>query len=83
MARQFKGTVVSDKADKTIVVRVDTRKSHPFYHKQYTVSKRYQAHDDKNQAKLGDIVEITEGRPRSKTKRFELSKVIESRQDAS
>ncbi|MBP6042167.1 30S ribosomal protein S17 [Candidatus Saccharibacteria bacterium] len=77
MARIMKGTVVSDAADKTIVVRVDTRKSHPLYHKQYTVSKRYQTHDEKNEAKNGDKVEITEGRPRSKTKRWEVTKVLE------
>ncbi|MBP7018225.1 30S ribosomal protein S17 [Candidatus Saccharibacteria bacterium] len=77
MARIMKGTVVSDAADKTIVVRVDTRKSHPLYHKQYTVSKRYQSHDQENVAKIGDIVEITEGRPRSKTKRWEMTKILE------
>ena len=77
MARIMKGTVVSDAADKTIVVRVDTRKSHPLYHKQYTVSKRYQTHDEKNEAKNGVKVEITEGRPRSKTKRWEVTKVSE------
>lgn len=77
MARVLKGRVVSDKADKTVVVRVDTRKSHPLYHKSYTVSKRYQAHDEKNESKLGDMVEITEGRPLSKTKRFVVSSIVE------
>ncbi len=76
MARILKGKVVSDKADKTVVVRVDTSKTHPLYHKSYTVYKRYQAHDEKNESKVGDLVEITEGRPISKTKRFKISKVV-------
>ena len=76
MARILKGKVVSDKADKTVVVRVDTSKTHPLYHKSYTVYKRYQAHDEKNESKVGDLVEITEGRPNSKTKRFKVSKVV-------
>jgi len=76
MARILKGKVVSDKADKTVVVRVDTSKTHPLYHKSYTVYKRYQAHDEKNESKVGDLVEITEGRPISKTKRFKVSKVV-------
>ena len=76
MARILKGKVVSDKTDKTVVVRVDTSKTHPLYHKSYTVYKRYQAHDEKNESKVGDLVEITEGRPISKTKRFKISKVV-------
>ncbi len=77
MARVLKGKVVSDKADKTVVVRVDTRKSHPLYKKSFTVSKRYQAHDEKNDAKIGDTVEIIEGRPLSKTKRFTIAKIVD------
>lgn len=77
MARIIKGTVVSEATDKTVIVRVDARKSHPLYHKQYTVSKRYPAHDEKNEAKVGDKVEITEGKPRSKTKKWEVTKITE------
>jgi small subunit ribosomal protein S17 len=76
MARTLIGTVVSDKADKTIVVAVQTRKTHPIYKKQYTVTKRFAGHDETNQAHLGDKVEITECRPISASKRFTLTKVL-------
>lgn len=76
MARTLIGTVVSDKADKTIVVAVQTRKTHPIYMKQYTVTKRFAGHDEKNQAHVGDKVELTECRPISASKRFTLTKVI-------
>ena len=77
MARTLVGTVVSDKADKTIVVAVQTRKTHPVYKKQYTVTSRFAGHDEKNEAKHGDKVEITECRPISASKRFTLTKIIE------
>ncbi|MBP9738414.1 30S ribosomal protein S17 [Candidatus Saccharibacteria bacterium] len=77
MARRMIGTVVSDVQDKTIVIKTERRVTHPLYRKQYTVSKRYQAHDEKNEAKLGDIVAITEVRPISKTKSFTLESIIE------
>ena len=77
MARILKGKVVSDKADKTVVVRVDTSKTHPLYHKSYTVYKRYQAHDEKNESKVGDLVEITEGRPISKQKDLRSQKLLQ------
>ena len=76
MARTLIGTVVSDKADKTIVVSVQTRKTHPIYKKQYTVTKRFAGHDESNQAHVGDKVELTECRPISASKRFTLTKVI-------
>ncbi len=66
------GQVVSDKMDKTIVVRVARRIAHPRYRKIITVHKKYYAHDDKNEARSGDIVRIRETRPLSKLKRWEL-----------
>ena len=77
MARTITGTVSSAKGDKTIVVTVHTRKTHPIYHKQYTVSRKFMAHDEKNQAEVGDKVAIVETRPISKRKRFALDKVLE------
>lgn len=71
------GTVVSKKTDKTIVVGEQVRLTHPLYRKQYTVTKRFMAHDEKNQAKEGDRVLITESRPLSARKRFRLEKIIE------
>lgn len=70
------GVVVSDRASKTIVVKVDRRKAHPKYHKVVTVSKKYYAHDENNEAKIGDTVEITETRPLSKLKRWRLVAVL-------
>lgn len=78
MARVLIGNVTSDKGDKTIVISVHTRKTHPIYKKQYSVTQKIMAHDEKNQAKVGDLVEITECRPLSARKRFTLSKVVES-----
>lgn len=73
----YRGTVVSDKMDKTIVVESTTRKRHPVYGKQMKVSKKYKAHDEDNSAKTGDIVEIMETRPISKDKHFRLIKIVE------
>ncbi len=70
--RRLDGTVVSDKMDKTVVVRVDRTVVHPKYLKRYTVSKRYKAHDDENTYKAGDEVTIEETRPYSKDKRFRV-----------
>ena len=75
--RELIGKVVSDKADKTITVLVETYKSHPKYKKRYKYSKKYAAHDEKNVAKVGDTVKIIMTRPLSKTKRFELVEVVE------
>ena len=77
MARQIIGTVTSDKVDKTIVISSRARKTHPIYKKQYTVNTKFMAHDEKNQAKTGDIVSISEIRPMSSRKRFKLEKIIE------
>ena len=78
MSRTLVGTVTSDKGDKTIVITVHTRKTHPIYKKQYSVTQKIMAHDEKNEAKLGDKVEVTECRPLSARKRFTLSKVVET-----
>ncbi|MEK7594706.1 MAG: 30S ribosomal protein S17 [Patescibacteria group bacterium] len=77
MAKQIIGVVSSTKGDKTIVVTVQTRKTHPLYRKQYTVSKKFMAHDPKNEAELGDKVSIDETRPLSARKHHILSKIIE------
>jgi small subunit ribosomal protein S17 len=77
MARTIIGTVVSDKADKTIVINVAERKTHPLYKKQYTVNTKFMAHDEKNEAKVGDRVAIAECRPLSARKRFALQRVLE------
>ena len=70
--RVLQGTVVSDKADKTIVVRVERRVMHPLYKKYITRSKKYAAHDETNRYKVGDLVRIQECRPISKRKRWEV-----------
>lgn len=75
--KQIIGTVVSDKNDKTIIVKVETKKKHPLYGKLVKVSKKYVAHDEENKAKIGDKVRIMETRPLSKTKRFELVEIVE------
>jgi small subunit ribosomal protein S17 len=77
MAKTFVGTVSSAAADKTIVVTVNTSKTHPIYRKQYTVSKKFMAHDAKNEAELGDRVSIIETKPLSARKRFMLKKIVE------
>jgi small subunit ribosomal protein S17 len=71
------GTVVSDKGDKTIVVKVDTIKAHPRYKKVVRRSKRFHAHDEQNAAKIGDVVKIVETRPISKTKNWRLAEIVE------
>lgn len=76
MGRVITGTVASS-TDKTIVISVVTKKTHPLYRKQYTVRDRFMAHDESNAAKVGDRVSITETRPLSARKRFKLLKVIE------
>lgn len=77
MARTLIGTVSSSKGDKTIVVTVLTRKTHPLYRKQYTVSTKFMAHDEKNEAQTGDKVAIVETRPLSARKHHILSRIIE------
>ena len=73
----YRGTVVSDKMDKTITVIVETKKTHPLYGKRVKYSKKFKAHDENNEARIGDRVEIMETRPLSATKRFRLVKVID------
>lgn len=70
--RILQGVVVSDAADKTIVVKVERRFMHPLYKKFIQRSKKYAAHDELNQAKIGDIVRIRECRPVSRRKTWEL-----------
>ena len=77
MAKSFVGTVSSAAADKTIVVTVNSSKTHPLYRKQYTVSKKFMAHDEQNEAAAGDRVRIVETKPLSKRKRFALMKILE------
>lgn len=67
-----KGTVISDKMDKTIVVAVEKLKSHPKYLKKYRVTKKYKVHDQENKYKVGDVVEFTECRPISKDKCYKV-----------
>ena len=71
------GKVVSAKCDKTITVLVETYKNHPLYGKRVKYSKKYVAHDEKNEAKEGDTVRIAMTRPLSKTKRYELVRIVE------
>lgn len=75
--QERQGTVVSDKGDKTIVVKVDTIKAHPRYKKVVRRSKRFHAHDEQNAAKVGDVVRIVETRPISKTKNWRLAEIVE------
>jgi small subunit ribosomal protein S17 len=70
--RTFDGVVVSDKNDKTIVVKVDSVKKHPKYQKRYTVSRKYKVHDEKNQFHVGDKVKFVECRPLSRDKRWRV-----------
>ena len=82
MARKMSGTVTSDVQDKTIVVTVETRKTHPIYGKSYLVSKKFAAHDEKNEAKKGDKVIIAEAKPISKDKKFILDTIVERGHEA-
>ena len=72
--QQMTGTVVSNKMDKTVVVKVDVIKRHPKYHKSYTKSYRYKAHDEDNSCEIGDKVVIESVRPMSRDKRFSVIK---------
>jgi small subunit ribosomal protein S17 len=76
--QERQGVVVSDAADKTIVVRVDVVKVHPRYKKVIKRSTRFHAHDEENQAKLGDVVRIIETRPLSRMKRWRLQEIVEA-----
>jgi small subunit ribosomal protein S17 len=71
------GTVVSDKMDKTVVVLVERRYAHPLYGKRVTRTKKYHAHDETNEYRIGDLVRITETRPLSKLKRWRVVEVLQ------
>ncbi len=71
------GVVVSDKNDKTIVVRVQRQFTHPLYKKTVRRHKKFMAHDEKNDANIGDVVQIVEYRPMSARKRWALHKIVE------
>ena len=73
----YTGRVVSDKMDKTVTVMVETQKKHAFYGKRVKYSKKYKAHDEQNEVKMGDIVRIMETRPLSATKRFRVLEIVE------
>ena len=77
MGRTLTGTVVSNKGDKTIVISIQTRKTNRLYKKQYSVTTKFMAHDEKNEANVGDLVTIVETRPLSARKRFALSAIVE------
>jgi small subunit ribosomal protein S17 len=76
MRKVYRGRVVSDKMDKTITVVVETYKTHPTYGKRVKYSKKYKAHDENNEAKKGDVVEIMETRKLSATKNFRLVNIV-------
>ena len=76
--RILQGVVVSDKNDKTIVVKVERRLRHPVFKKTVRVSKKYHAHDEKNEAKTGEVVRIQETRPMSKQKRWTLVEKVDA-----
>jgi small subunit ribosomal protein S17 len=77
MGRTLVGKVTSDRGDKTIVITITERRTHPLYKKQYSVNTKFMAHDEKNEAKIGDIVSVSETRPLSARKRFTLAKILE------
>ena len=76
--RILQGEVVSDKNDKTIVVKVERRLRHPVFKKTVRMSKKYHAHDEKNEAKIGEIVRIQETKPLSKLKRWVFVEKIDA-----
>ena len=77
MANTLQGIVTSAGRDKTITVSIASRETHPLYRKQYTKTRKYTAHDEQNEAGVGDKVEIVACRPISKTKSYKLTRVLE------
>lgn len=77
LRKEKTGLVTSDKMEKTITVTIERRVKHPIYGKFVKTTKKFKAHDEKNDAKTGDIVKISETRPLSKTKRWRLVEVLE------
>ena len=78
LKRTLVGRVVSDKMDKTVTVLIERQMKHPLYGKYIVRSKKYHAHDETNQYKEGDLVEIQESRPLSKTKAWTVSRLVEA-----
>jgi small subunit ribosomal protein S17 len=74
--KTLQGTVVSNKMDKTVVVRVERLTKHPRYNKTIKRAKKFKAHDEQNQCAIGDIVEIMETRPLSKDKRWRVTEIV-------
>ncbi len=79
--RTLTGNVVSNKNDKTITVLVETYKNHPLYKKRLKQSKKFTAHDENNEANVGDRVKIAETRPLSATKRFRLLEIVKKTEE--
>ena len=77
MAHTLVGVVTSDKRDKTITVSIVNRETHPLYRKQYTKTRKYTAHDEKNECHVGDKVKVMETRPLSKDKRWRVVEIVE------
>lgn len=75
--KQMAGVVTSDKMDKTVVVAVTRTKRHPVYGKVMRLTKKYKAHDEENDCRLGDRVQIIESRPYSREKRFAVKSILE------
>lgn len=80
MIRTLRGTVVSDKMDKTVVVQVQRVKEHPIYRKKYTVTTKFKAHDETNSCRIGDLVEIAETRPISRDKRWTVERKLSAKE---
>ncbi|WP_295990353.1 30S ribosomal protein S17 [Rugamonas sp.] len=80
LKRTLIGKVVSDKMDKTVTVLIERHVKHPLYGKIIMRSNKYHAHDETNQVKTGDTVEIQEGRPISKTKAWTVTRVVQAAQ---
>lgn len=80
MKKRITATVVSDVQDKTVAVTIIESKTHPIYKKKYKVTHKYYVHDEKNEAKVGDTVEIEETRPISKTKNWKIVKIVKEAQ---
>ena len=78
MKKQRIGIVISNKANKTITVSIQTRYSHPEYRKVVTKTKKYMAHDEKNESQLGDIVLLEESKPLSRRKRWVLKEILKT-----
>jgi small subunit ribosomal protein S17 len=81
LKRTLVGRVVSDKMDKTVTVLIENRTKHPLYGKIIVRSRKYHAHDETNAVKEGDMVEIQEGRPVSKTKAWTVTRVVQPAQN--